>query len=297
MLSDSPGSTREFGAGNTSRAGWATTALMALSTGAGGLVLWIASINAVNEAYLALFLPLSAISTFAVAAFSRTHVAAITFPMGAVPMVASLWTAPRGDGDGLWILIVPLLAFWAGILLGIALVARRTLSLTLKRRGDVGGAMGVVRSLLPIFLGLSISLIAVLLLFNRTAGPWSSMQEMLETYSPPSGFEKVGWQRAGDALCTERVCAAELSLVMRSDLPLDGQCELLGSSLQAWPGVKKVDNTTATAAGEFYGQKKLCEYSLTYQSDDSTEMLIANIAEEKGKPREIRVTALDPSLT
>jgi len=36
--------------------------------------------------------------------------------LGLLPLLLSPWTAPRGDNDGLWILIVPLLAVFMFVL-------------------------------------------------------------------------------------------------------------------------------------------------------------------------------------
>jgi hypothetical protein len=43
--------------------------------------------------------------------------------LGLPPLLLSPWTAPRGDGDGLWVLIVPMLALFLPVLMGAAKVA------------------------------------------------------------------------------------------------------------------------------------------------------------------------------
>ncbi len=40
--------------------------------------------------------------------------------LGLLPLLLSPWTAPRGDNDGLWILIVPLLAVFMFVLVAVA---------------------------------------------------------------------------------------------------------------------------------------------------------------------------------
>jgi hypothetical protein len=50
-------------------------------------------------------------------------------------LLLSPWTAPRGDNDGLWILIVPILAIFTALLVGVACVGRwlRTRASTVAR--------------------------------------------------------------------------------------------------------------------------------------------------------------------
>jgi hypothetical protein len=45
---------------------------------------------------------------------------AIGLALGLPALILSPWTAPRGDGDGLWILIVPLLFVFLFVLVAIA---------------------------------------------------------------------------------------------------------------------------------------------------------------------------------
>ena len=40
--------------------------------------------------------------------------------LGLPGLLLSPWTAPRGDNDGLWILIVPILAIFTALLVGVA---------------------------------------------------------------------------------------------------------------------------------------------------------------------------------
>jgi CHASE2 domain-containing sensor protein len=45
--------------------------------------------------------------------------------LGLPGLLLSPWTAPRGDHDGLWILIVPYLAGFVVVLIGVAVVGQR----------------------------------------------------------------------------------------------------------------------------------------------------------------------------
>jgi hypothetical protein len=49
----------------------------------------------------------------------------IGLALGLPPFVLSPWTAPRGDNDGLWIFIVPMLGIFMFVLLGAAAVGAR----------------------------------------------------------------------------------------------------------------------------------------------------------------------------
>jgi hypothetical protein len=54
------------------------------------------------------------------AMFGSQRLLAVSLGLGVPPLVLSPWTAPRGDGDGLWVLWVPLLALF---LLALAVAA------------------------------------------------------------------------------------------------------------------------------------------------------------------------------
>jgi hypothetical protein len=52
----------------------------------------------------------------------RRHAPLIGLGLGVPPLVLSPWTAPRGDNDGLWILIIPMLVVFVAFLVAVAMV-------------------------------------------------------------------------------------------------------------------------------------------------------------------------------
>jgi hypothetical protein len=50
------------------------------------------------------------------ALFGSQHVVQVSLGLGLPPLVISPWTAPRGDGDGLWVLWIPLLSLFLMLL-------------------------------------------------------------------------------------------------------------------------------------------------------------------------------------
>ena len=50
------------------------------------------------------------------AAFGSACLPQVMFGLGAPPLALAFWTAPRGDGDGLWILWLPALALFILVL-------------------------------------------------------------------------------------------------------------------------------------------------------------------------------------
>jgi len=71
-----------------------------------------------NNVFFWLLLVAAAIGGFAF----PSYVAHVAMGLGLPPLLLSPWTAPRGDGDGLWILIVPLLALFVVVLTFVAAV-------------------------------------------------------------------------------------------------------------------------------------------------------------------------------
>ena len=67
------------------------------------------------------------------ALFGSQRVLQVSLGLGVPPLVLSPWTAPRGDGDGLWVLWVPLLGLFLMLLTVVAWfggAARARLELT-----------------------------------------------------------------------------------------------------------------------------------------------------------------------
>ncbi len=59
------------------------------------------------------------------AAFGKSSLRPIALGLGLPPLLLAFWTAPRGDGDGLWILWLPFLAGFIGVIATAAWVGTR----------------------------------------------------------------------------------------------------------------------------------------------------------------------------
>lgn len=106
------------------------------------------------------------------------------------PMVLALWTAPRGDNDGLWVVIEPLLLFAAALV---------TWSIDLIRR-----FLPTV-SLPPVITAAAVVVGAVAippLLADRRADPYPDLERRVAEIDLPSSMALVGIERGGDPLCS-----------------------------------------------------------------------------------------------
>ena len=112
-----------------------------LGAGAAGLVIWLATMATVadDDSPSTLRMWLLWIAMVAVAAILGYALPEddgfIAFAMVGAPLVAAGWTAPRGDGDGLWVLIFPYLVVMGFVLWLVAWLAGR-LRVWLMRTSD-----------------------------------------------------------------------------------------------------------------------------------------------------------------
>ena len=90
-----------------------------------GIALWVGLVVVPEDTGGAAFLPCVLLTAFALGLTTSTGSEAWQVGVGLAggPLVLALWTAPRGDNDGLWLLWYPLLAALVLVLSLAALVA------------------------------------------------------------------------------------------------------------------------------------------------------------------------------
>ena len=106
-----------------------TTVLAAIAASAIGLITWIVTMasapryssGAKDLGSSALYYVLLG-AALAGGVLLPTRAWLIGMMLGLPPLLLSPWTAPRGDNDGLWILIIPMLAIFLLVLVAAALV-------------------------------------------------------------------------------------------------------------------------------------------------------------------------------
>lgn len=86
--------------------------------GNGGVLLWS-------------LLAATLVGGFAFPRFARV----ISLGLGLPPLVMAPWTAPRGENDGLWVLIVPMLAVFVAVLIATAAAGSRIRGRLAQRAG------------------------------------------------------------------------------------------------------------------------------------------------------------------
>ena len=102
-----------------------------IGAGTAGLVIWLATWATIADdddpsgsRLWLLWITMVAVAAILGYAFPEDD-GFIAFAMAGAPLVAAGWTAPRGDGDGLWVLIFPYLIFMGFVLWLVAWLAGR----------------------------------------------------------------------------------------------------------------------------------------------------------------------------
>jgi len=146
------------------------------------------------------------------------------------PFVASWTTTPRGDNDGLWVLMPMMLAGSSVVLAALAVLGgwarlRLTGSGTDRRIG--ARAVGIV--------GLVGALTAVAAIGAWRPDPWPALQSRIAEFPRPTAFGPPQFGRSGDPLC-DNYCLATVTATMATDLDQTAACEALDTALRQWPG-------------------------------------------------------------
>jgi hypothetical protein len=154
-------------------------------------------------------------------------------PVALVPLLVALWTAPRGDHDGLWAVVLGYLAGWAVILVGLCEGLQRWRS----RRRWAAPADRLVDRHPRIAGGLTAAagVAAAALLYAVFPDPWPAMEARLETFPVPDGFRDREVRRSGDPRCEPDVaCGPELTRVLTTNLEGPAACAALEAAMRRW---------------------------------------------------------------
>lgn len=161
---------------------------------------------------------------------------AVPFGIGVVVGVTplSMFTAHQGDGDGLWLLVIPMVAGFGLFTTGTAAVAASVIAPRIRSEDAVSRFVGdhVVLVCVPCFL-LSVALVPITL--SAYPDPWPDLEAVLDQASPPDEFVDQGTSRAGSPLQI-RGGAPSLQSEMSSSLPAAETCAALREAISAWVG-------------------------------------------------------------
>jgi hypothetical protein len=120
------------------------TKLVLAGAAAVGLAIWVATVataprysygDQLDMGSMALW-PLLAGAALALGFIEPSASRASTVALMAPPVVMAPWTAPRGDNDGLWVLIIPLLVGFAYVLTAVSAAGGRIRQRIRRRGGD-----------------------------------------------------------------------------------------------------------------------------------------------------------------
>jgi hypothetical protein len=164
-------------------------------------------------------------------------------PLGAAlvlgPVPLAMFTAHQGDGDGLWILVIPLLAVFGLITAGAAAVTGRVIAPRIRSGDPVSRA---VSDHLALVCVTSVALSGLLALATMRAypDPWPELEAVLGQADPPDEFADRGSSRIGSPLQV-RGGAPMLQRNLSSSLTPVETCNELQAVLTAWSHGSTVD--------------------------------------------------------
>lgn len=155
------------------------------------------------------------------------------------PLLVSPWTTSRGDGDGLWVLIIPMLGG-----LGLFLIAGAAIAAMIGREfvrtGTPTGccllrARAAVRPwwLLVVLVSVAATVGAGLALPSRIPDPWPRLEATIAGFDTPTSFTPEGTERRGDALC-ERSCLPSVVATFSTWATPADACTALDTALRGW---------------------------------------------------------------
>lgn len=147
------------------------------------------------------------------------------------PLVASLWTAPRGDNDGLWLVIVPMMAVAAGLGATFLLLLRGVMPSARLRKAT--GPLVERHVVLAAVVALAGTVGAVWLMLERRADPYPELERLAAEFPAPPSLELHQVRRAGDPLC-QGTCRASVERTFSTAEPAAEACETVASALDTW---------------------------------------------------------------
>lgn len=211
-----------------------TGVCLAVATGCIAWMLWLSGRSPTNPA--AFFGLLAAVS-FLLGIFRLGHSLWSGFGLIAAPFLMAPVTVSKGDGDGLWVLIFPMLLGWGAILAGLyRLGSSRTEYGALSRlpRAVRSEAGRIVTLALMIVLASG----AVLVSISVWPNPWARLVEWIDRFEMTSGGETLRIVRAGDALC-DSSCGPRVIGTVR--MPSGGNpCEVARNAFVEWAGEPEI---------------------------------------------------------
>lgn len=145
------------------------------------------------------------------------------------PFVASWTTTPRGDNDGLWVLMPMMLAGSSVVLAALAVLGDWT---CLRLTG--AGADGRIGARAAGIVGLVGALTAVAAIGAWRPDPWPALQSRIAEFPRPTAFGPPQFERSGDPLC-DNYCLATVTATMATELDETAACEALDTALRHWP--------------------------------------------------------------
>lgn len=182
-----------------------------------------------EDTSLGAFCLVVAVSAVLLGAVLADHPVAVGCLLAVGPFVASWTTTPRGDNDGLWMLIPMVLAASSVVLAALAVsgdwARQRTTETGADRRIDARAA-GIV--------GLVGALSAVAAIGAWRPDPWPALQSRIAEFPRPTAFGPPQIERSGDPLC-DNYCLATVTATMATDLDQTAACEALDTALRQWP--------------------------------------------------------------
>ncbi len=159
---------------------------------------------------------------------------AVPFGIGLVVGVTplSMITAHQGDGDGLWLLVIAMVAGFGLVTAGTAAVAANLIAPRIRSEDVVSRFIGdhAVLVSVPCVL-LSIALVPITL--NAYPDPWPDLEAVLDQASPPESFTDQGISRMGSALQI-RGGAPSVEREYSSSLTAAETCSALREVLTTW---------------------------------------------------------------
>jgi hypothetical protein len=202
------------------------------------------------------------------------------------PLVASLWTAPRGDNDGLWLLVVPLLAVAAGFGCLLVVGVRRMALRGTRHPGLMDRLVG--NHLLATSIIVAVGATGALtLLMERRANPYPELERLALAFPAPDAFEEQGVRRDGDPLCAGG-CRASVELTFTTAEAPQDACETLDGVLQTWRDASA--RPTETIFNPTAGYFEICSWRVDVGDTDG---YVAVSDEPSGTI--VRVLMLDPN--
>lgn len=206
------------------------SSLVSLAVGLWAWALTVVGAVRIEDTAFGAFCIAVAVAAVVLGAVLVDHPVAIGCLVASGPFVASWSTTPRGDNDGLWVLMPMMLAVSPIVLVAGAVsgdLVRRRLKGTGTDRRIGARAAGIV--------GIVGVVTAIVAIDAWRPDPWPDLHARIAEFPRPSAFGTPQLERSGDPLCDNH-CLATVTATMATDLDPAAACEDLDAALRRWPG-------------------------------------------------------------